>query len=103
MCPHTYTSTVPAVRRLLVVPLLLLGAATVVFFLIHLVPGDPVAAMLGEGAAPADVTALRVQLGLDRPIPAQYARWLAGLVRGDLGVSLLTRRPVAAEIANAVP
>jgi peptide/nickel transport system permease protein len=46
-------------RRLLAVPLLLLGAATVVFFLIHLVPGDPAAAMLGEGASPADVAALR--------------------------------------------
>ena len=53
--------------------LLLLGAATVVFFLIHLIPGDPVAAMLGEGASPTDLAALKKQLGLDRPIPAQYA------------------------------
>ncbi len=92
-----------ALRRLAGLPLLLLGAATVVFFLIHLVPGDPAAAMLGEGAAPADVAALRHDLGLDRPLASQYGSWLAGIARGDLGSSILTRRPVASEIAQALP
>src|SRR5258706_570727 len=92
-----------SVRRLGSLLLLLLGAATVVFFLIHLIPGDPAAAMLGEGAAPADVAALRSALGLDRPRPVQYASWLKGLAHGDLGASILTRRKVAEEIARAVP
>lgn len=59
--------------------------------------------MLGEGAAPGDVASLRHDLGLDRPLPAQYGAWLSGLVRGDLGRSLQTRRPVAGEIRRAVP
>jgi peptide/nickel transport system permease protein len=92
-----------SVRRLGSLLLLLLGAATVVFFLIHLIPGDPAAAMLGEGAAPADVAALRTALGLDKPLPVQYAAWLKGLAHGDLGASILTRRKVAQEIARAVP
>jgi len=94
---------VSAFRRLLGVPLLLLGAATVVFFLIHLIPGDPAAAMLGEGAAPADVAALRKDLGLDRPLLDQYGSWLSGLVHGDLGASILTKRNVAGEILRALP
>lgn len=92
-----------AARRLLSVPPLLLGAATVVFFLLHLVPGDPAAAMLGEGASPRDVAALRADLGLDRPLLAQYGRWLGGVVRGDLGVSFLSGKPVASELLRAVP
>jgi peptide/nickel transport system permease protein len=94
---------VSPLRRLLEVPLLLLGAATIVFFLIHLIPGDPAAAMLGEGAAPADVESLRHELGLDRPLLSQYAAWLGGLVRGDLGSSILTRRKVTGEVLAAVP
>jgi ABC-type dipeptide/oligopeptide/nickel transport system permease component len=94
---------VPIVRRLASVALLLWGAATIVFLLIRLIPGDPAAAMLGEGAAPGDVAALRHDLGLDRPLPAQYAAWLSGLLHGDLGLSLQTRRPVWAEIRRAVP
>ncbi|HEY3349432.1 MAG TPA: ABC transporter permease [Thermoanaerobaculia bacterium] len=93
----------PPLRRLLEVPLLLLGAATVVFFLIHLIPGDPAAAMLGEGAAPADVAGLRKDLGLDRPLLGQYVSWLSGAVRGDLGSSILTKRKVTREILAAVP
>ena len=93
----------PPLRRLLEVPLLLLGAATVVFFLIHLIPGDPAAAMLGEGAAPADVAGLKRELGLDRPLLSQYGAWLSGVVRGDLGHSILTKRSVTGEILAAVP
>jgi peptide/nickel transport system permease protein len=94
---------VPALRRILGVPLLLLGAATVVFFLIHLIPGDPVAAMLGEGASPSDVVSLRKELGLDRPLPVQYWHWLKGLSHADLGNSILTKRPVTGEILRALP
>lgn len=59
--------------------------------------------MLGEGAAPGDVASLRRDLGLDRPLQAQYGAWLSGLARGDLGRSLQTRRPVVGEIRRAVP
>ncbi len=90
-------------RRFLAVPFLLAGAATIVFFLIHLIPGDPAAAMLGEGASPADVAALRAQLGLDRPVLQQYWFWLQELVRGNLGESFSSGRPVTQEILRAVP
>lgn len=71
------------------------GVCTLVFLLLHLVPGDPVDAMLGEGARPADHAALRAALGLDQPLGVQYVRYLAGLTRGDLGLSLYDQRPVA--------
>jgi ABC-type dipeptide/oligopeptide/nickel transport system permease component len=84
-------------RLALTIPVLF-GVATLVFALIHLVPGDPAVAMLGEGAAPADVSALRASLGLDDPLPRQYGRFLAAAVRLDLGSSLRTGRPVVEEL-----
>src|SRR4249919_258095 len=91
------------VRRVLLTIPVLLGVATLVFSLIHLVPGDPVQTMLGESAAPQDVARLRTQLGLDRPLYAQYWGFLEGVGRGDLGVSLRTDEPVAAAIADRMP
>ncbi len=79
------------------------GVVTAVFLVIHLIPGDPVEAMLGETAMAAEKEALRHELGLDRPILAQYGVYLAGLARGDLGDSIATRRPVFAEIAARWP
>jgi len=90
-------------RRLLHTVPVLIGVATLVFSLIHLVPGDPAQAMLGEGAAPADVTALRSRLGLDRPLYVQYGTFVAGLARGDLGTSFRTNTPVARLIAERMP
>jgi ABC-type dipeptide/oligopeptide/nickel transport system permease component len=87
-------------RRLMLTLPVLLGVATLVFALIHLVPGDPAQAMLGESAAPGDVAELRTRLGLDRPILAQYGSYVAGLVRGDLGTSFRYRTPVAREIGQ---
>ena len=83
------------VPRLASAALAVLGVSTLVFLLIHLVPGDPVEAMLGEGASPADRGALRAALGLDRPLGTQYLDFLAGLTRLDLGDSLQAQRPVA--------
>ena len=80
-----------------------LAVATLVFALIHLIPGDPVEMMLGESAQAADVEALRHQLGLDRPLLAQYGSFVAGLVRGDLGRSLHFGEPVTALLARHVP
>lgn len=82
-------------RRLVVAALTLFGVATVVFSLIRLLPGDPAATMLAQaGASPESIAALRAELGLDRPLLVQYGDWLGGAIRGDLGRSLLTNRPV---------
>jgi len=88
------------VRRLLLTIPVLLGVATLVFALIHLVPGDPAQSMLGEGASEAEVTQLRQRLGLDRPLIEQYRSFLTGLVRGDLGTSFRYGTPVTGEIRD---
>ena len=87
-------------RRVLLTVPVLLGVATLVFALIHLVPGDPAEAMLGESAPAADLAELRTRLGLDRPLLAQYGDFLAGLVRGDLGTSFRYGSPVSREIGS---
>jgi peptide/nickel transport system permease protein len=78
----------------------LLGVATLVFALIHLVPGDPAQAMLGESASATDLADLRSRLGLDEPLLGQYRHFLLGLVHGDLGTSFRYGTPVAAEITQ---
>ena len=90
-------------RRVAWTPVTALAVASAVFLLLHLVPGDPVAMMLGEGAEAAEAEQLRAELGLDRPLAEQYLRYLAGLLRGDLGSSLHFRRPVAALLGETVP
>ncbi len=90
-------------RRILLTIPVLLGVATLVFSLIHLVPGDPAQAMLGDGASATEVADLRTRLGLDRPLPEQYVRFMRGLARGDLGTSFRTSQPVVAAIAERVP
>jgi ABC-type dipeptide/oligopeptide/nickel transport system permease component len=90
-------------RRLLLTIPVLIGVATLVFALIHLVPGDPVQAMLGETASPEDVADLRSRLGLDRPLAVQYVDFLRGAVTGDLGTSLRTSQPVVAAIVERLP
>jgi peptide/nickel transport system permease protein len=91
------------IRRLLLTIPVLLGVATLVFSLIHFIPGDPAQAMLGEGAAPEDVAQLRERLGLDRPLLVQYGSFLQGLLRGDLGVSLRNDQPVTQQIIERMP
>ncbi|MGE0591348.1 MAG: nickel ABC transporter permease [Vicinamibacterales bacterium] len=91
------------VRRLLLTVPVLLGVTTLVFSLIHLIPGDPAQAMLGEAASVEDVADLRARLGLDRPLLAQYASFLGGALRGDLGRSLRTSQPVTVAIFERVP
>jgi ABC-type dipeptide/oligopeptide/nickel transport system permease component len=89
-------------RAFLILPILW-GVLTLVFSLIHLIPGDPAQTMLGEGASPADVAALRQRLGLERPLTEQYARFLSGALRADLGESFRYEEPVAALIAERLP
>ncbi|HEX5110585.1 MAG TPA: nickel ABC transporter permease [Vicinamibacterales bacterium] len=90
-------------RRLLLTLPVLLGVATLVFSLIHLIPGDPAQAMLGETAAQQDVDELRHRLGLDRPLLEQYVSFLGGALRGDLGTSLRTGDPVTKQILDRMP
>jgi len=86
-------------RRLAVLAPTLLGVTALVFLFLHLVPGDPVEIMLGESAVAVDVESLRRDLGLDRPLPEQFVRFLGGVVRGDLGHSIAFRAPVTEVIA----
>lgn len=92
-------------RRLGTSVLLMLGVTMVTFVLTALVPGDPIAAALGEGAAsnPETVDAYVEKHGLDKSVPERYLIYLANLVQGDLGTSIRTGRPVATELAAAVP
>lgn len=92
-----------SVRRLvqLLPPLLLLSLG--VFLLTHFIPGDPVLTMLGENATTESVSRLRHELGLDRPLPLQYASWLANLLKGNLGTSIVTGYPVAETVLERFP
>lgn len=74
-----------------------------IFLMVHLIPGDPVVAMLGEDASQERVETMRRQLGLDAPLPVQYVRWLGDVLRGDLGLSVSSRRPVSEMILSRLP
>ncbi len=93
------------VRRLATLPLLLLGISAVSFALLSVAPGDPAEIVLhqrnpGQMPSPAAVTAMRAELGLDAPLPAQYVRWMSRALAGDLGRSYVTEQPVAAQLAR---
>jgi peptide/nickel transport system permease protein len=84
------------------VPALIL-VSLLVFTLVHLTPGDPITTMLGPYASQQLIDATRAQYDLDKPLPAQYARWLGKVVRGDLGKSIQSREPVAKMIVDRLP
>jgi peptide/nickel transport system permease protein len=93
-------------RRLGLAVVLLWVVATVLFFSIHLLPGDPALLILGGDAAqasPEQIARVRARLGLDRPLPVQYVAWLGRALRADLGTSLLDDRSVARDLANRLP
>ncbi len=90
-------------RRLIQMVPIVLGLVVVVFMLIHLVPGDPVRAILGERAPQAAVDQLRSELGLDRPMVEQFGAYVADLARGDLGTSIKFGDPVAEVIGARLP
>jgi peptide/nickel transport system permease protein len=89
-------------RLLLALPALWL-ILTMVFMLAHIVPGDPVAQMLGEGARADDLQQLRHTLGLDLPLPVQYGRYLAGIAHGNLGESFRFQQPVLQVVISHYP
>jgi peptide/nickel transport system permease protein len=90
-------------RRLLALIPVALGVVTLTFALIHLVPGDPVVAMLGDYAAPVDVAQMRHELKLDRPLWLQYTSFLGGLAHGDLGESISQHEAVTQLIRERFP
>lgn len=89
-------------RILLTIPILLL-VTVMVFSLIHLIPGDVATVVLGQEATPAAKVAMRHRLGLDKPLPVQYATWVGNVLHGNLGASLTDGTPVATEIKQRLP
>lgn len=87
-------------RRLVSSVFVVFGVSIAAFSMVHLVPGDPVAIMLGERATPADVARLRGELGLDEPLPVQYLDYVSRAVRGDFGESIRSGQPVLGEISG---
>jgi peptide/nickel transport system permease protein len=90
-------------RRFLQLIPITLGIITLIFSLIHLIPGDPAVQMAGEGARPEDVTAIRKALGLDQPLWSQYVHYLGRMAHGDLGTSFRTSTSVTKEIRLRYP
>ncbi|GAA0440711.1 ABC transporter permease [Acrocarpospora corrugata] len=96
-------STRMIIRRLGGGLLVLWLVSILTFLLVHLIPGDPAEVIAGENATVADVTRIRAELGLDRPVLTQYVTWLSGVLRGDLGNSLFTDKSVVTSIAEVAP
>lgn len=90
-------------RRLLVVLPVMAAVVTLVFLLIHMVPGDPARQLVGENATEEQVQAARAELGLDKPLLTQYLDYWSGLARGDWGTNPVTREPVRRRIASRYP
>jgi ABC-type dipeptide/oligopeptide/nickel transport system permease component len=99
----TLRSAWPPIRRILITLPVLWVVVSVVFLLIHLVPGDPIVQMLGEGASASDISALRHAYGLDAPLHVQYARYWSGIVHADLGQSLRLNDSVTHLVAQRYP
>lgn len=91
------------IRRLLQMIPITFGIITLIFALIHLIPGDPAIQIAGENARPEDVAQVRRQLGLDKPLWEQYVSYLGGLARGDMGTSFRTQEEVSKEIRLRYP
>lgn len=87
-------------KRLLATVPVLFVLSVIVFLIIYLIPGDPAAVMLGDGASPETIEALREQLGLNLPLLPQYARWIGHAVQGNLGDSFFMRQPVSEALAE---
>ncbi len=90
-------------RRLVIALPVLLGISVIAFFIVRLVPGDTVTALLGAHYSEAEAEALRQRLGLDQPLPVQYVIWLGNVLSGDFGQSAFTGEPVLEAILNRLP
>jgi ABC-type dipeptide/oligopeptide/nickel transport system permease component len=91
------------IRRLLLAIPTLFGVLVVAFLLLYVAPGDPVQAMVGERADPETIARLRAQLRLDDPLPSRFGHYAASVVRGDLGNSYITNRPITRDIRERFP
>ncbi|MFP4647136.1 MAG: ABC transporter permease, partial [Candidatus Acetothermia bacterium] len=92
-----------AIRRLLVLFLVGLAVTVIVFFMIHMVPGNPARIMAGIDASAEDVKLMSERLGLNRPLYIQYLDYMKGLFQGDFGVSIRTGRPVIQQLFSRYP
>jgi peptide/nickel transport system permease protein len=90
-------------RRLIRAVPLVLGAATVIFFVVNLAPGDSAQMYIAPGMDASVARQMRANLGLDQPLPVRYVRWMASVFTGDLGVSFRQGRPVTGVIADYLP
>lgn len=91
------------VERLVMTAPTLFGVLVAAFLLLNVAPGDPVMAMVGERADSATIARLRAELRLDDPLPAQFGHYVWGVLRGDLGRSYVTQRPIARDLAERFP
>src|SRR5215218_6783633 len=91
------------IRRLIHSIFIIWGCATLVFFMLRAVPGDPVVVMLGPEYTPEAAEALRKKLGLDEPIYVQYAKWAGNVLTGDLGTSIASPEPVVETLKIGLP
>ena len=89
--------------RLMTTAVTLIGVAVIVFFVIRVVPGNPIAMMLPPGATEADIARLTAQYGLDKSIPAQFLIWCQGVVQGDFGTSITSNQPVLSLVLGRLP
>src|SRR5882724_5639647 len=92
-----------ALRRILALVPVLIGVSVIVFLFLHLIPGDPASAMLGEHATPDALVKLRAAYGLDQPWPNQYALYVQHIVQLDLGRSIRSNLPVTTELTQRFP
>lgn len=90
-------------KRLAGLVAVIFGVTVITFAISHMIPGDPAQMLAGPRATPEAVAKIRADLGLDRPLGVQYARYLGDLVSGDLGTSIVTGRPVATDLAQVFP
>jgi peptide/nickel transport system permease protein len=91
------------IRRLLYALFIVWGCATIIFFMLRLVPGDPVSVMLGGEYSPEAEAQLKKNLALDQPVYTQYVTWMGNVLQGDLGKSIATKEPVTRSIGRAMP
>ncbi len=89
-------------RRLVLAIPTLLGASIIVFAMVHLAPGDPIAAVMPVDASKEQIDAVKKAYGFDQPLPVQYLKWLGRVATGDLGRSIATRRPVILDVRDAL-
>ena len=92
-----------ALRRLILMIPLIAGLAVLVFFYVHMIPGDPIAGALGAEGSVEQIAHIRHELGLDRPVTVQFVEWVKGAIRGDLGISFTSRTKITPILIHRIP